>query len=576
MLPHDLLRTQVSQGKIRPLFCSPQNKKSDEYHLATKLVDIFENLFTTKKPKRVLLNRVHQLESEHDYKLVRGLSLLLERRSIFDSAKSNVEPAIIRQQLFEASSTRGVALDDVQREEIIEKIASQNNLPAKSIQEIMWADLEENLILVKFESVLPEQLLMWYNLSLVQTLLFKCTLLEFFIEGGYYWKNTLRNVKRFGLMYTLEEKNYDEDPKSITCSLEGPVSLFKMTERYGTSMAKLLPWIIHAPDWKIRGSIVRKNESGSKIYPFSMSKKESEGVFGDFFAVSDDSKNTESQKNSENKIITTSFIQSSDSNSNLNQKDDFVFDSSLEAKFEKQFLQYFNGKEDWKISREPNPIVAGNGRALIPDFVFEKFGRRVFFEIVGFWTKEYLERKTAKVKSVFEKNQNKKEHGVDLLVAVNSDLACSQLLSLSSDHVFSFKKEVPIKPIVKYLKKIDEKIIQEKTKTTKIKLDKNSEIISIKEIAKQHDIPFEATLKIVSSDFPEHTLVGNSFLISQSVTGQIKQKLPGISKFNDACKILEKYDIPETCHADLLSKMGYDVVWVDLNPDNATIVQSGN
>ena len=75
----------------------------------------------------------------------------------------------------------------------------------------MWADLEENLILVKFDSVLPEQLLMLYNLSLAQTLLFKCTSLDFFVQGGYYWKNTLRNVKRFGLMYTLEEKNYDED-----------------------------------------------------------------------------------------------------------------------------------------------------------------------------------------------------------------------------------------------------------------------------------------------------------------------------------------------------------------------------
>ena len=576
MLPHDLLRTQISQGKIKPLFCSPQNKKFDEYHLAKRLVDIFEDRFTTKKPKKILLNHVRQLESEYDYKLVRGLSLLLERRSIFENIKNNVEPASIRQQLFEESSAVGLALDDVQRERIVEKISSQNNLPVQSIQEIMWADLEENLILTKFESVLPEQLLMWYNLSLAQTLLFKCTSLEFFVDGGYYWKNTLRNVKRFGLMYTLEEKNYDEDPKSITCSLEGPLSLFKMTERYGTSMAKLLPWIIQATDWKIRGSIVRKNESGSKIYPFSMSKKESEGIFGDFLSIFDDSKNTESQKNSKNKITTNNLFQNNDNNSKLNQKDDFIFDSSLEVKFEKLFLQYFNEQEDWKILREPNPIVAANGRALIPDFVFEKFGRRVYFEIVGFWTKEYLERKTAKVKSVFKKNQNKKETKIDLLVAVNSDLACSQMLSLSSKHVFSFKKEVPIKPIVQYLKKIDEQIIQEKTKATAIQLDKNLEIISIKEIAKKHNIPFEATLKIISSDFAEHALVGNSFLISQNIISQIKQKLSDISKFNDACKTLEKYDIPETCHADLLSKIGYDVVWVDLNPNNATIVQSGN
>ena len=293
---------------------------------------------------------------------------------------------------------------------------------------------------------------------------------------------------------------------------------------------------------------------------------------GTFF--DDSGKNTESQKKSKNKIVTNSIFQNNYNNSNPNPNNDSIFDSSLEAKFEKLFLQYFNEKDDWKISREPNPVIAGNGRALIPDFVFEKFGRRVYFEIVGFWTKEYLERKTAKVKSVFEKNQNKTKQGIDLLVAVNSDLACSQMLSLSHEQVFAFKKEVPIKPIIQYLKKIDEQIIQEKTKTTQIKLDKNLEIISIKDVARKYGIPFEAILKIISSDFAEHTLVGNSFLVSQNMTNKIKQKLSDVSKFNDACNIMEEYGIPETCHADLLSKIGYDVVWVDLNPDNATISQS--
>ena len=33
------------------------------------------------------------------------------------------------------------------------------------------------------------------------------------------------------------------------------------------------------------------------------------------------------------------------------------------------------------------------------------------------------------------------------------------------------------------------------------------------------------------------------------------------------------HKIPNSCHADLLSKLGYDVVWNDLDPNNATIIK---
>ena len=53
-----------------------------------------------------------------------------------------------------------------------------------------------------------------------------------------------------------------------------------------------------------------------------------------------------------------------------------------------------------------NPLIA-DGKAMIPDFLFERFGRKVYFEIVGFWTKEYLERKSAKIKVLGERDIKK-------------------------------------------------------------------------------------------------------------------------------------------------------------------------
>ena len=72
----------------------------------------------------------------------------------------------------------------------------------------MWADLEENTILDKYISPDPQLLLLYYNISLIQTLLFNCLRIEIKINSmksiGLLWKVILREIKRLGLMYWLE------------------------------------------------------------------------------------------------------------------------------------------------------------------------------------------------------------------------------------------------------------------------------------------------------------------------------------------------------------------------------------
>ena len=142
------------------------------------------------------------------------------------------------------------------------------------------------------------RLLGWYNLSLMQTLLFNCTKLEFCVYGGVHWKHVLRNVKRLGLMYNLQHNevrteqvsndnsnnnnfdvvspvtNNDTDETDLICTIDGPISLFKLTDRYGTSIAKLLPSIISSGKWSLNSWIVRKTMSGKKIYEFNISSLE--------------------------------------------------------------------------------------------------------------------------------------------------------------------------------------------------------------------------------------------------------------------------------------------------------------
>ena len=549
MLPLDLLRTKINRGTVHPVFTRPDEKNDKDYKLAKTLIECFSNIHKTKDPKKRLIKETSLLESQYDYKLVRGLVALLERRSIFENQSTNINPVKIRQKLFEESAKNGLALTEEHRETMVQKIAQQSHVSVQEIEIAMWSDQEENLTLTKFDDITPEKLLYWYNLSLTQTLLFRCTSMEFYVEGGLYWKHVLRNVKRYGLMYSLEKQ---ENKDSIICILDGPLSLFKMTDRYGTSMAKLFPDIIKAPSWSISGSIVKKNEDGQKLYHFSISEKNTVGVIHQISSQAHQGSNSEKS------------LSSATDNSN--------FDSSLETNFEKSFLQYFDKKDDWKISREPDPLIA-DGKAMIADFLFERYGRKVYFEIVGFWTKEYMQRKTAKIKSIFEKNSQGKEQKVDLLIGVNEDLACSQLTAISEQRVFTFKKQVSIKPILKHLRKIDKDIAEEKTKTTNIKLEEKLDIIPVRQIAKKYGIPVDSALTILVRDYPEYIVVNDSYMFSDAKVNSVKGLLEKISKFVDACKILDENEIDESCHADFLSKIGYDVVWKDLNPDNAIIVK---
>ncbi len=140
MLPSELLRTKIHRGKITPLFCTVNFGNGSDYELANKLVVFFTNAQKNKQCKGDLLKKISLLESEYDYKLVRGLLTLLERRCIFGQLKSSTTiatPTHIRQKLFEESSKQGLALSDSQRSNIIQKIANNMHISSDDVETMM-------------------------------------------------------------------------------------------------------------------------------------------------------------------------------------------------------------------------------------------------------------------------------------------------------------------------------------------------------------------------------------------------------------------------------------------------------
>jgi len=594
MLTLQLLRVRTRNGAIFPLFCT----KDEEIELAKKIIQEFEHTWKKKERKVVLEDRIAAIEESDagggDYKLVRGFYTLLERRCTFKTEDSNsdndggittttistsmipiFDPPRIRKAVFEESSKRGFALTELERSEIAQSVASKLHLSSPDVVlKAMWSDLDDNLILDHFDSIDPEALIGWYNLSLMQTLLFNCTKLDFYISGGLNWKRVLRRVKRLGLMYHLQQPQQQQENR-IICSLEGPLSLFKLTDRYGTLLAKLLPSIIFSSDnrrensrddgeWQLDAWIVRKTMDGRKIYEFKISKDEMPELLTDPYLFF-------SPNSSAEKEVVGSFPYN-DSN----------FDSAVEEKFAKRFEQADTG---WRLAREPDPIVLSNGGAFIPDFVFEKYDKKIYLEIVGFWTKEYLERKLQKLADIFisADDSKKKKNNADLLfIAVNEDFACSKS-SFSSiipkEQLIFYKNDaVPVKPIVDYLKSIDREMIEKKVNdpNLKIELDKddyNNSVISINEIAQKYCIPAEVARRISLRDNKEKYIEAGMYLVPKSRAHKLESLLSGTNRFIDACSMLSKEGIPESCHAELIVKLGFDVSWQSIDASTAVIVK---
>ena len=607
MLTLQLLRVRTRNGAIFPLFCT----KEEDIELAKKIIHEFEQTWKTKEKKAALEDRISTIEESDagsDYKLVRGLYALLERRCTFKSSDSNsngdigtnntvinpsIDPPRIRKEVFEESSKRGFALTELERREIADTVASKLHLPSHDVVlKTMWSDLDDNLIIEHFDTIGPEALVGWYNLSLMQTLLFNCTKLDFYISGGLNWKHVLRTVKRLGLMYHLQQPQQQQENR-IICSLEGPLSLFKLTDRYGTLLAKLLPSIIFASNksrdrdgdgdggnggngkWHLDAWIVRKTMDGRKIFEFKISNNEIPQLLADPYLSFPRGFSTEKEE------VAKSSSLYYDNNS---------FDSAVEEKFAKRFEQAETG---WRLTREPDPLVLSNGGAFIPDFVFEKYDRKIYLEIVGFWTKEYLERKLQKLADIFissdrrnnkitTNNNNHKK--VDLLfIAVNDDFACSKS-SFSSivpkqQLIFYKNDTVPVKPIIDYLKSIDREMIERKVNDPNLKIelskddDDNDSVISISEIAQKYSIPAEVARRISLRDNKEKYIEAGMHLIPKSKAHKLESVLVETSRFIDACSILSDEGIPESCHADLIAKLGYEVRWQSLDPSTAIIAK---
>jgi uncharacterized protein len=654
MIASDLLRYKLDNKnhKIYPLLCSlEQNSKDIE--IAKQVIQVFEHSYQHRLIKEKLDQSLKDLEqTDKDYKLIRGLAAVLEKRCTFgsisqihsknphqDDSKQTTEllkdlnAMDIRRSVFDESVRQNIALSDQTRKSILEKISNKLRISNEMLSKVMWSDLDENMIMDTYVPINAEKLLLLYNISLIQTLLFGCLKVRIGLGSdlnlGTRWKEVLREVKRLGLMYWLDlvdETAQEPKENKIICSIEGALNVIKLTDRYGVAISKLLPVIMKSERWHIDADILRITYSGKKlVYEFEISEKSYPNSFPSDKMIKIGLENSfyqykESRKNS---LSLTSKSHGKynplDSNStemleiNIeNSKDNSYVPTLFDSKIEKIFLQKFEiFNTGWTIEREPEPIITKQKTAFIPDFILSKFNNRVFVEIIGFWTKEYLERKISKI---FEIVQNKADDEKFFMILIinlenlmsyelNEENKITHIKNNKNVLITSYKNEkISFKELIRYIKDIENTYISRNVLNTEnynkiiqnviriieefrisamsyIHLDKLDGLL--KQGCTDGDVFLKASLKELidkNNEFKytfenelskKRLLLIDDYILKTQFIEEIWNEIKNVINLGAACNILDSKKIPEKIHVSILTFLGFHIEWNGLDYSKA-------
>ena len=519
MLPSELLAVWKRKGTIWPRY---SKFSEDDLSVANNLIGAYNSHMGQKKSK--LKEFADEFEDKgFEYRFVRGLAFLLEKRSLF-KRDDRVNAVELRREIFEKSGELGIPTSQEERKRVVEAAAAELRITTQDADQYLYADLDSELILEKFEIVPAIELLKEYNFSLTQTLLFDSTQARFTTTGN--WQNIFRAIKRLGLIYDTESEG------GMWVKIDGPSSLFKLTRRYGTSMAKLLPTIFANPHWTFEAKVLWRYTN--EICSFKLESWKHGFLFK-----------------------TPQILE-------------VTYDSSVEREFASRFDEL---KSEWMLKREPEPILTGK-QVMIPDFSFERDGVKVYMEIVGFWTDDYLLRKIEKLKNA----------DANIIVAVDEDLACGKIQSLEKQSqlkVVPFRKHVPLVPIIRFLEEAFKG-----THITQIELMRSlpivftEPIVNYAEFAQRTGLSSETVKTVLTETPPPEYVIMPTIMVRKDKLEQVARKIEERANQADrlplsaALKTIEAEGISDA--TSVLENLRYKVIWHGINVEKAEVTKAEN
>jgi predicted nuclease of restriction endonuclease-like RecB superfamily len=500
VLTKDLLRVSRRGGGYQPRFVEDPRES-----LAARVIGCYQG--HVGESREALQDALTDIERESDdFKLVRGFAKLLDREATWE-VRAPIAPDRAREVTFGAAEAVGVVTEG-ERERALARAADRLDATPGAVVESLYADLDRRAVLADLDARWdPPDLVEQYNLSLAQTALFDATEVRIRSVDP---KRVVSAVKRLRLLYEVrrlpegERREVgDTDRETV---VTGPDALFRSTRRYGTRFARLLRTVAGTAEWRLTATI--------------------------------DDRGTERELRLTDADVSVPGV---------DPVTKVTYDSGVEESFARRFETL---DLPWDLVREPDALAAGE-HVVIPDFAFDwQHGDfRVYFEIMGFWTPEYVEKKLSRLADVEE---------VEMLVAVDESLGVGEDIEARDHRAITYSGDVNLRQVRAALREYEERLVADAAAALPDELEPDVDVVTLADLAAEHGVSEDALDEVT---FPAHERVGRT-LVRPAVLDDLGERIEAGMELDEAESMLDEYGIEESSAA--VSTLGYRVEWEGL------------
>jgi predicted nuclease of restriction endonuclease-like RecB superfamily len=355
MLTGDLVRVKYSKERVVPLYIDRESAQWLE--VAESLLLLFrEGTGMTRG----------EIESEVDSlfggggkatQVHRGLAKVLEDRAEFEVV-ADIPPEEIREKVFTAAAEyrhrllTGATVPGQRprfyRDEVLRAVGNELKLEPEAVLNSLFADLRDENRLLRFEDITAQRLIDRYNVALAQAVLVRSVLVRVEVrrEKPARYRQLFRRLKFHRLLYRGDGSMRD----GYVFHIDGPLSLFSATTKYGLQVAWFLPALLHCSEFRLDAEL----RWGPKREPRTFHLEAGDGLIS-------------------------------------HQADTGTYTPAELAAFVERFRQVAPA---WEISESTELIELGREGVWVPDYrvVHQVTGTDVFVEILGFWKQSSVRR----------------------------------------------------------------------------------------------------------------------------------------------------------------------------------------
>jgi uncharacterized protein len=355
LLTGNLLRASLGKDRIIPHYLNRDDPHWIE--VAETLLMVFrEGIGLTRGE---IASEVDELIGGGGLQTVtqQGLAKVLEDRAEFEVV-ADIPPDQLREKVFTkaAEARKQLAAADngthhrrpFNRDAVLSSVGEELGIPSEQVAATLFADLKAENRLIKFVDLSARELINRYNVALAQAVLLRSTGIDLEIRGEQpeRFHQIVRRMKFHRLMYTLKGTMNE----GYRFHIDGPVSLFTATTKYGFQIASFLPVILPCSEFRLTAEV----RWGPKRVPKLFVLQNSDGL---------------SWPQSEPRSYVPAEV----------------------AAFAERFTQI---AADWTLDESTELIELGQEGIWFPDYraTHKPTGLDVYIEVLGFWNRASVER----------------------------------------------------------------------------------------------------------------------------------------------------------------------------------------